>query len=144
MYNPFAKDQIGANVVATWTGVKAAEQGHDAVSAFNVGMGWRHWYKNLTLFAFVTPVTVIGSFYGYPWVGPAQVLVCLFVFGVTYVSLVDQSGFQQRWWYRVWSPVARLFPNVSRIWWYLLLFAPVWAVMYARFAFYVGAPTLVH
>jgi hypothetical protein len=71
------------------------------------------------------------------WIGPVQILVDLFVFSITYVSLIDISrGFKQRLWYRLWAPLQhRFFPNVMRLWWYLLALAPMWVLMWSYMMF---------
>lgn len=139
MYNPLSKDQIGGTVVAAATGWKAHQNGAEPLEAINVGLWWRWWYKNLTLSFFVLFWAVgltVAQFmndkepflWWMAWIGPAQVLVDIFVFSITYVSLVDVSaGFKQRLWYRLWAPLQhRCFPNVMRMWWYMLALFPFW------------------
>lgn len=143
MYNPLAKDQIGANVTAAATGYKAYQNGATGFEAVNVGLWWRWWYKNLTLAFFLlfwavglTVAQLINDkeplLWWVVWIGPVQVLVDVFVFSIAYVSLVDVSaGFKQRLWYRLWAPIQhRFFPNVMRMWWYMLALFPGWLLLW--------------
>lgn len=129
MYNPLSKDQIGANVFGVLTGHKAYQNGAMPMQAINVGVHWRYWYKNITgsVFAVLALLLFVS-----PGMAIIQVLVSIFVFGVTYVSLVDMSaGFKQgRWWYRRFVRIQHAMPNVARFYWYFLLLIPFWTFMW--------------
>jgi hypothetical protein len=132
MYNPLAKDQIGANAAAVGAGWVAHRNGRHPMDTFNIAMWWRYFYKNATLSLVLVPATVL---YGYRtnntwWWLPLMLALEVFVFGVCYVSLVNVSGFKQRLAYRIFRPLWRPFPNVARFWWYALLFFPLWLLMY--------------
>ncbi len=129
MYNPLARDQIGANVTGGLAGWRAHKDGASPMEAFNIGMWWRAWYKSLTMAVVITVVGAIGwpQRGGNGWLFVyAQVVLDVWVFGVTYVSLVLASGFKQRmafrWFFWFWT----LVPNVARFWWYLSLLLPWW------------------
>jgi hypothetical protein len=151
MYDPLAKDQIGANVFAGATGYKAHQNGATPMQAISTGLLWRYWYKNLTGSIFLLVAAGIATGGGiaaskenaeiapllhFVWVGPLQIIVNVLVLGITYVSLVDISkGYKQRWTYRVFAPIQHAMPNVRRFYWYLLLLFPTWLAMWLWFFF---------
>jgi hypothetical protein len=158
MYNPLSPDQIGANTFAAVTGVKAYQNGATGWEATNIGLWWRWWYKNLG-FALVILVCFAVPIIGYalpqntnpniphdtstlPWgiylLAAIQVLVTVWVFSLTYVSLIDVSGFKRRLWYKLWAGIQhRLVPNVARFWWYLMILFPMWVTVW-YIAFFVN------
>jgi len=135
------KSQIGADVFAAGTGVNAYRNGATGWEALNVGLWWRWWYKNLTFsfaillflgIALFNGDTILRVLFG------AEVLAVVWVFSLTYVSLIDVSGFKRRLWYRLWAGVQhRWFPNVARFWWYLLILFPMWLTVW-YIAFFVN------
>jgi hypothetical protein len=139
MYNPMERSQIGANTFATITGVKAAQNGADGWQALNVGLWWRWWYKNVTFSFFLMAVVTLISVQEHGallWLFPAQCLVNTFVFGVTYVSLIDISvGFKERLAYRLFAPIQHAMPNVARFYWYCLMLLPLWIAMWQEILF---------
>jgi len=160
MYNPLSPDQIGANVFAGVTGVKAYQNGATGMEAVNVGLWWRWWYKNLgfaifILVCFGLPILAFTLPTNYPslteaqqshdtlpWgiylLAAVQFAVTVWVFSITYVSLIDVSGFKHRLWYKLWAGIQhRLVPNVSRFWWYLLILFPMWVTVW-YIAFFVN------
>lgn len=142
MYNPLEKSQIGATAVTVGTGYLAAQNGATGWEALNVGLWWRWWYKNVTFSFFLTAVVFVVASQeegALIWTFFAQCLVNTFVFSVTYVSLVDVSGFKHRLWYRLWAPVQHAMPNVARFYWYCLLFLPLWLAMWQVILFHANA-----
>lgn len=150
MYNPLEKGEIGSTIFTAATGWKAHRNGAEPLEAVSVGLWWRWWYKNLTLSFFVlfwavglTVAQMVNDkepfMWWVAWIGPVQILVDIFVFSITYVSLIDISrGFKQRLWYRLWAPLQhRFFPNVMRLWWYLLALLPFWILLWV-WMFFAG------
>lgn len=133
MTNPFSASEIGATTVAGMTGAKAYQNGASALDSLNIALWWRWWYRNLTFSIFLFCIAALTTYRLY-WVGPLQLVVNMFVFGVTYVSLIDISpGFKKRWVYRVFAPIQARVPHVARFWLYMLMFAPLWAAMWWAF-----------
>ena len=102
------------------------------MEAINVGLWWRYWYKNLTMGLILLGVTIIMAL-NRPWAWwlvAAQVALNVLVAGITYVSMVRVSWFKQRAMFRLFEPIASLFPNVARFWWYCALFLPTWFFMW--------------
>ena len=161
MYDPLAKDQIGANIFGAAIGRHAYQNGATPTQALSTGILWRYWYKNISfgIFLFVCTCVLTGlgiadvvdvdpalgetanwEMFRYTvWLAPLQLIVSIFVFGITYVSLVDMSGFRQRFAYRVFAPIQHRMPNVARFWWYLLLLLPCWIAMWLGL-FFAAAP----
>jgi hypothetical protein len=143
MENPLAARNLAATAVTVGTGYRALQNGATPLQSVTIGLTWRWWYRNLTLsFGLLALAGIVSLAHpAYWWFGVSQLAINLAVFGITYVILVDFSGFKQRAWYRLWSPVHHvLFPNVSRIWWYMLIFLPLWLMVWWRFYSYVEPP----
>jgi hypothetical protein len=144
----YDKSNLIADGVAAGTGIKAYRDGATGWEAASIGLWWRWWYKNLTFSLFILGVFTVYVL-GYTMndkplplplalLATAEVLTMLWVFSITYVSLVDVSGFKQRLWYRLWAPVQhRLVPNVARFWWYLMILFPMWITVW-YIAFWVN------
>ena len=133
MKNPLDRDVIAANAVAVGTGFKAYRDGMPGLDAFNVGMWWRWWYKNLTMsFVLFGIVLIICTQTGQWGFLVAQGVLNILVIGITYCSLINVSQFKRRWFFRVWWPLAKHFPYTARFWFYLTLFLPLWSIMWFR------------
>jgi hypothetical protein len=155
MYDPLAKDQIGANIFAATVGHHAYQNGATPTQALSTGILWRYWYKNISfgIFLFIGTCVATGGgiakavdevpdwelFRYTVWLAPLQLIVSIFVFGITYVSLIDMSGFRQRFGYRLFAPIQHAMPNVARFWWYLLLLLPIWVALWLGL-FFAAAP----
>ena len=116
MKNPLDRDVIVANAVAVGTGFKAYREGMTGMDAFNVGMWWRWWYKNMTmsvvLFGIVLAICTQTGQWGYL---VAQGVLNTLVAGITYCSLINVSGFKQRLAFRIWWPAGQALPLHSAV-----------------------------
>jgi hypothetical protein len=128
MYNPLARSQVGANVTAFLAGRQAYVNGRtQPLDVLHISLGWRAYYKMLTFTVLMTGMMVLCALSTGRWyLLVAQVALDVWVFGVTYVSLVLTSDFQKRWLFRKFFRAWMLVPNVARFWWYCALFLPFW------------------
>lgn len=87
------------------------------------------------LLAVVTLFAISTGQWEYVYV---QAVINTVVCGVTYCKLIRVSQFKQRWFFRLWWPVARWFPNTSRVWLYLSVYLPLWTLMWFQNHHYAG------
>ena len=131
MKNPLDKDVIARNAITVGTGVAAYRNGKPGLEAAAIGVAWGYFYKTMSM-AVVLLLVCAGYCWGhgeweYVYV---QAVLNTVVCGVTYCKLIVLSNFKQRWFFRLWWPVARLFPYTSRVWLYLALFLPLWTITF--------------